>query len=317
PAGAVAYQSASLDVFGARIGGRNPIARCEKHQLDPTRGKQWAAAYEQGIRPIMCERGKGGFDLAVVARLENAGLQPHCAGCRFNFFQIPSSNLRIARVNQYCQSLDARHELAQRLQSLRPQFEDEKIRSGEVSARPTKTGHESQPNRVAAHGEKDRNFRCGGLSCQCRRRTARGGDDSDSPPDKIGCKFRQTTDIIFSPTVFEGHVLTFDIAGLLESLTKFAQDLGVAVKRCRVEHTDHGHFLLRARRERPRGRRAAEKGDERASPHSITSSAATSSLSGTLRPSILAVGALMTSSNLLDCTTGNSAGFAPLRIRPA
>src|SRR5215475_7739326 len=114
PAGAVAYQSASLDVFGARIGGRNPIARCEKHQLDPTRGKQWAAAYEQGIRPIMCERGKGGFDLAVVARLENACLQPHCAGCRFNFFQIPSSNLRIARVNQYCQSLDARHELAQR-----------------------------------------------------------------------------------------------------------------------------------------------------------------------------------------------------------
>src|SRR5262245_26424824 len=51
--------------------------------------------------------------------------------------------------------------------------------------------------------------------------------------------------------------------------------------------------------------------------HSITSSAATSSLSGTVRPSILAVEALMTSSNLLDCTTGKSAGFAPLTIRPA
>src|SRR5262249_20335367 len=137
----------------------------------------------------------------------------------------------------------------------------------EVSARPTKTCHESQPNRVAAHGEKDRNFRCGGLSCQCRRRTARGRDDSDSPPDKIGCKFRQTTDIIFSPTVFEGHVLTFDIAGLLESLTKFAQDLGVAVKRCRVEHTDHGHLLLRPCRERPRRRRAAEQRDELAALH--------------------------------------------------
>src|SRR5262245_12632254 len=46
--------------------------------------------------------------------------------------------------------------------------------------------------------------------------------------------------------------------------------------------------------------------------HSITSSAATSSLSGTVRPSILAVWALMTSSNLVDRTTGKSAGFAPL-----
>jgi hypothetical protein len=51
--------------------------------------------------------------------------------------------------------------------------------------------------------------------------------------------------------------------------------------------------------------------------YSITSSAATSSLSGTVRPSILAVWALMTSSNLLDCTTGRSAGLAPLRMRPA
>jgi hypothetical protein len=50
--------------------------------------------------------------------------------------------------------------------------------------------------------------------------------------------------------------------------------------------------------------------------YSITSSAVASNLSGTVRPSILAVEALMTSSNLLDCTTGKSAGFAPLRIWP-
>jgi len=50
--------------------------------------------------------------------------------------------------------------------------------------------------------------------------------------------------------------------------------------------------------------------------YSITSSAATSSLSGTVRPSILAVWALMTSSILLDCRTGKSVGLAPLRMRP-
>ena len=51
--------------------------------------------------------------------------------------------------------------------------------------------------------------------------------------------------------------------------------------------------------------------------YSITSSATESSAGGTVRPSILAVSALMTSSNLLACTTGKSAGFVPLRMWPA
>ena len=52
------------------------------------------------------------------------------------------------------------------------------------------------------------------------------------------------------------------------------------------------------------------------SAYSITSSAMLSSVGGTVRPSILAVWALMTSSILLDCTTGKSAGLVPLRMRP-
>ena len=51
--------------------------------------------------------------------------------------------------------------------------------------------------------------------------------------------------------------------------------------------------------------------------YSTTSSARASNDGGTVRPSILAVWALMTSSNLFACTTGRSAGFAPLSIRPA
>src|SRR5262245_16444921 len=74
--------------------------------------------------------------------------------------------------------------------------------------------------------------------------------------------------------------------------------------------------LLPARRERPSRHSAAEDRDELAPPHSITSSAVASNLSGTVadRPGSLGVD---TSSNLLSCTTGRSAGFAPLRIRPA
>src|SRR5262245_21073145 len=82
-------------------------------------------------------------------------------------------------------------------------------------------------------------------------------------------------------------------------------------------NASHSLGLLRARRDRPRRRRAAEQRDELAPLHSITSSAMASSPGGKLRPNALAVLRLITNSNLLDCMTGRSAGFSPLRIRPA
>jgi hypothetical protein len=50
--------------------------------------------------------------------------------------------------------------------------------------------------------------------------------------------------------------------------------------------------------------------------YSITSSAPVSSAGGMVRPSAFAVLRLMTSSNLIDCSTGKSAGLAPFRILP-
>ena len=72
---------------------------------------------------------------------------------------------------------------------------------------------------------------------------------------------------------------------------------------------------LRARRERPRCR-GAEQRDELAAGHSITSSAMASKPGGKVRPSIFAVFKLITNSNFVGWTTGKSAGFSPLRIRP-
>jgi hypothetical protein len=50
--------------------------------------------------------------------------------------------------------------------------------------------------------------------------------------------------------------------------------------------------------------------------YSITSSARASSVGGISRPSVFAVLRLMTSSNLVGCITGKSAGLSPLRILP-
>jgi hypothetical protein len=62
-----------------------------------------------------------------------------------------------------------------------------------------------------------------------------------------------------------------------------------------------------------RGRRC---GVEAVGRYPITSSAMACSVGGTSMPSAFAVCMLMTNSNLVDCTTGKSAGLAPLRMLP-
>jgi hypothetical protein len=85
------------------------------------------------------------------------------------------------------------------------------------------------------------------------------------------------------------------------------------------QHTDKAdaqylRLELRTRRERPGRRRAAEQSDERATGHSITSSARTINAIGTWSPIALAALRLMISSNFVGCSTGRLEGLAPRRI---
>src|SRR5262249_42580260 len=71
--------------------------------------------------------------------------------------------------------------------------------------------------------------------------------------------------------------------------------------------------LLRARRERPPPC-AADNRDEVAAFHSITSSARSNIDVGIVTPIALAVPRFTTSSNMVGCSIGKSAGLAPRRI---
>ena len=98
---------------------------------------------------------------------------------------------------------------------------------------------------------------------------------------------------------------------LLHALHARKRSATAVSRDAKLNEPDHRHRrLLCTRCQRPRDRRAVE---QRAADHSITSSARASSVGGTSRPSALAVIRLMTNSNLVDCKTGRSAGFAPLR----
>jgi len=142
------------------------------------------------------------------------------------------------------------------------------------------------------------------------------GDHRHATADEVIHERRQAMVLAVHPVVLDHHVLAFDVAGVVEAFAERSDIAYGVLGRPAVDEADYRRRLLRAYRERPCDRRAAEQRDELAARHSITSSARPTSGSGTLRPSALAVFRLMINSTLVVRWTGRSPGFSPLRILP-
>ena len=102
-------------------------------------------------------------------------------------------------------------------------------------------------------------------------------DDVDAKSDKLGRNLTSTVAAPAGIADLERDIPAFRIAKVLQTTS---ESVGERMRRrCGHQHADERQFslLLRAPRERPKkrrhGRRAAEQRYERASPHSITSSA--------------------------------------------
>src|SRR5262249_33840465 len=121
----------------------------------------------------------------------------------------------------------------------------------------------------------------------------------------------------FRPAKCDHNILPLDKSNFAQFLLKGSDYASGFAGRAAANKTNHRHRrLLRPRRERPRSRTANER-DEIAALHSITSSARASSVGAMLTPSAFAVVRLITRSNLVGCSTGMSAGFAPRKILSA
>jgi hypothetical protein len=150
--------------------------------------------------------------------------------------------------------------------------------------------------------------------------TAAGGASATMDSSLVCNQFaghgRQSIIMALCPVVLDRYISPLDEAGFVQAVSESGDLIAQWFRRGCRKNTYHRCPLLCACPKRPR-RRAADQPDELApSDHSITSSATLSSDGGTLMSSVRAVSALMTSSNLDACTTGKSAGFAPLRMRP-
>src|SRR5215475_12841929 len=91
---------------------------------------------------------------------------------------------------------------------------------------------------------------------------------------QIGCEVGQYIVLVLRPAILDHDILALDVAGFANALPEWGQIACTISKRRAAEESNHRHRgLLRARRERPRDRRAPEQRDELAPFHSITSSA--------------------------------------------
>src|SRR6516165_10321825 len=150
---------------------------------------------------------------------------------------------------------------------------------------------------------------------------SRRDDDIDLEPDELGRDLGDTLLASLGPAVLDRDGTALDPTEFAQSLHERGDPLAGGRARALAHEPDSLQFprLLRARRERPRGCRAAEQRDEPAAigfrAHSITSSASASRLGGISRPSAFAVLRLTANSNLVGCWTGSPLGFSPRRMR--
>src|SRR5215475_3534975 len=203
----------------------------------------------------------------------------------------------------------------QQVEPLCRQLTRKKIDPSQVAARPGEAGDKTEPDWVLGGNKGDRDRR--GCRLGSGRRGGRTrGDYGDLSANQFGRQLRQSIVLVLGEAVDDCYVLALHIADVFEAQAECAQTVRHRVRRSGVEQPDYWHRrLLRARRERPCGGRAAEQRDEIAAFHSITSSASSRKESEIVRPSALAVLRFTLSSNFVGACVGRSAGFAPFRIR--
>jgi hypothetical protein len=150
-------------------------------------------------------------------------------------------------------------------------------------------------DRVSANAKGDRDRRGRSFGRKGRRIASRS-DNCHATADEVGHERGQAIVLAAEPVVLDDDVLALDVAGFAEAFRERGCMARRTIERSTAEKANHrSRRLLRTRRERPR-RCAAEKRDELATSHSITSSARTRNVSGMASPIALAALRLITSS---------------------
>src|SRR5438093_12541842 len=94
--------------------------------------------------------------------------------------------------------------------------------TGDVAARPVEAGDKTQPNRVAAACEDDRDRRSRRLGYNCRGGVMRS-DHRHLTAYQIACEVGQSVVLILRPAILDRHALALDVAGFTNALPECGQ----------------------------------------------------------------------------------------------
>src|SRR5262249_52735782 len=194
---------------------------------------------------------------------------------------------RYGRILKERRSLYAGCDLLKQLQPFRGDAVVTQHKTSSVAARPSEGFHETGADWFGDLHENDRHG-AGRLQQRPRGCTATRQDDVGGEGNQFRRVFANALGVAHAPADVDANVATVGPAQLRQRLCdrQHAPLRYQIVRRETHEYADAPHpLLLRARRERPRCRRAAEQRYELApAHHSITSSARASSVAGTSRP---------------------------------
>src|SRR5262249_22812334 len=125
-----------------------------------------------------------------------------------------------------------------------------------------KAGDQSQLDRVVADAEDDRDRRGRSFGRLGTSAKGRRGDHRHTTADEVNHERRKAIELALQPVVLDRHVLAFDVAGFVEAFAERSDIAYGVLGRPAIDEADYRRWLLRPRRERPRGRHAAERGQE-------------------------------------------------------
>src|SRR6516164_4190779 len=215
-------------------------------------------------------------------------------------------------VPKDCDARHQRHRLLEYFEPFRVELRREDADSSHLAARMSQTRRLSFPDQIIGAGD-DRYGR--GLRPERpNRNVADGNHRVGFAGCEIGGQSRNTFDMTLGVAPLNENVAALLDSHVVESLRHSIAGISCGIGFEDADFWQLGCILLRARCERPCRCRAAEQRDDGAAIHSMTSSARSRNDSGIAKPSALAVVRFTTRSNLVGCSTGMSAGFAPRRI---
>jgi hypothetical protein len=112
---------------------------------------------------------------------------------------------------------DLGQQLAQELQPLRGEKAVVIRHAGEVAAGSAETGNQAEFDRVATHGEDDRNGGGRGLGGERGDYAASREDHRHFAPNQVSGKRRKPIILFVGVSVFDRQIATFDEASVLQS----------------------------------------------------------------------------------------------------